>query len=126
MGLPGAAAVVLPSVKPKSIAMRRSAFVPLVGEVFEIIHDGGTLPVVLRQVSDLKPAVRPGAEDQFSLMFTDARLRPALQGRTYAISHARYGGIALFVAPVDRPETTQCYQAIINSPDRDLIRSHRG
>jgi hypothetical protein len=108
--------------------MRRSAFVPLVGDTFEIIHERGSLPVVLRQVSDLKPTLRPGAEDQFSLMFTDARLRPALQEGTYGIRHARQGRIALFVAPVDRPQTTQHYQAIINQPvpDPDLIRSHRG
>jgi hypothetical protein len=97
------------------MAMRRSAFVPLVGETFQIIHDQGALPVILRQVSDLQPTVQSGAEHQFSLMFADTELRPPLQGGSYGISHAGQGRIALFVAPVDRPHTAQHYQAIINS-----------
>jgi hypothetical protein len=112
--LPGAAAV-LPSLAAKGLAMRRSAFLTLVGETFEIVHDRGSLPVVLHEISDLKPTLQPGAEDQFSLMFTDARVRPALEQGTYGIIHARRGRIALFVAPVDRRSTTQHYQVIINS-----------
>jgi hypothetical protein len=121
MARPAAAVKVWASAPSTTIALRRSAFVPLVGDTFEIIHQGGSLPVVLRQVTDLKPTLRPGAEDQFSLMFTDARLRPALQDGTYGISHPRHGRIALFVTPIDRPQTTQHYQAVINHSVRKAI-----
>jgi hypothetical protein len=102
-------------VTPENLALRRSAFLPLLGQTFRIAHDRGSLTVVLRQISDLKPTVRPGAEDQFSLIFTDPGLRPVLSQGTYAVSHPRRGRIALFVVPVGRRETVQHYQAIIDS-----------
>ena len=111
----GAASVLHPD-RMRNLAFRRSTFVPLVGQHFRIIHDHGSLTVVLREVSDLGPSVRPGAEGQFSLMFADAGLRPALPGETYSISHPRLGRISLFITPVGLARTTQFYQAIINSP----------
>jgi uncharacterized protein DUF6916 len=111
---PPAAAVLAPAAS-NSLALRRSTFLPLVGQAFQIVHDRGSLTVVLRRVSDLKAAVRPGAEDQFSLIFTDARIRPAIPQGTYSIRHARHGLISLFVVPVGRRQTTQQYQAIIAS-----------
>lgn len=113
--VPRAAAALLDPAPLKNLAVRRSTFLPLVGQTFQIVHDRGSLTVILRQVSDLEPSVRPGAEDQFSLIFTDARLRPALPQGTYSISHARQGGISLFVAPVGRRQTAQEYQAVIDS-----------
>jgi hypothetical protein len=118
---PGGAAAVISAARSRAIDMRRSAFVPLLGETFEIVHADGALPVVLRQVSDLEPAVRPGCEDEFSLMFTDARLRPPLEQGIHVISHARQGQIALFVAPVERRQTVQRYQVIVNNRSLTLI-----
>lgn len=103
---------------PGRLGLRRSAFLPLLGRTFGIAHDGRSLDVVLRQVSDLKPTVRPGAERQFSLMFTGSGLRPVLPQGTYTVSHPRRGRISLFVVPVGRHGRTQQYQAIINSPPR--------
>ena len=99
----------------KNPAFRRSTYVPLVGQTFRILHDQGSLDVVLQSVSDLKPTLRPGAEDQFSLVFIDAGLRPVLGQETYVISQARLGRVSLFLVPVDHRKTVQRYQAIINS-----------
>lgn len=104
--------------------MRRSAFLPLLGETFRIAHDRGSLAVVLRQVSDLKPTVRPGAEDQFSLIFTESRLGAVLSQGTYRVSYPGRGRITLFIVPVGRRETRQRYQAIIDN--RPLPRFHQG
>ena len=111
----GATAVLHPAGL-KNPALRRSTFVPLVGQRFQIAHDQGSLTVVLRQVSDLEPSLRPGAEGQFSLMFADAGLRPVLPQETYSISHARLGRISLFIVPVGLARSAQLYQAIINNP----------
>jgi hypothetical protein len=111
----GAAAVLHPA-RLKNLALRRSTFVPLVGQPFQIAHDQGSLTVVLREVSDLGPSVRPGAEGQFSLTFADAGLRSALPQETYSFSQPRLGRISLFIVPVGLARTAQLYQAIINSP----------
>jgi hypothetical protein len=125
--VPGAAAAVVQATSSRSLAIRRSAFVPLVGQTFQIVGDRRSLSVVLRQVNDLVPAVRPGAEDQFSLVFTDTSLHPVLRQGTYPIRHARQGWTSLFVAPVDRRRTAQHYQATIDSRSLTAIssRSHR-
>jgi len=111
--MPRVASAVLSPVR--NPAFRRSTYVPLVGQTFQIMHDQGSLNVVLQQVSDLSPTLRPGAETQFSLMFIDAGLRPALPQETYFISQARLGQVSLFLVPVDHRNTVQRYQAIINS-----------
>ena len=114
---PGAAAA--PAlVTTKDLAFRRSAFLPLLGQTFRIVHNRRSLTVVLHQVSDLQPCVRPGAEDQFSLIFTHRGLRPALSQGTYPVRHARRGQISLFLVPIGRSETAQHYQAIIDSRPR--------
>jgi len=95
--------------------MRRSAFRPLLGQTFRIAHDRGSLTVVLRKVSDLQPTARPGAEDEFSLIFSHYRLRPAVPQGTYTISHPRRGRIRLFIVPVGRRQYAQRYQAIIDN-----------
>lgn len=105
-------------VTRKKLAMRRSAFAPLVGQTFRMTHGHGSLTVVLRQVGDLDPSVHPGLEDQFSLIFTGRRLRPTLSQGTYTISHPWRGRISLFVVPVSRSKTAQDYQAIINNRPR--------
>lgn len=120
---PRAAAATLASAKMSELVLRRSAFLPLVGQSFRIFHDQGSLTIVLRQVADLKPSVRPGAEDQFSLIFAVAGLRPALPQGTYAIRHARRGRIFLFVVPVGVGQAAQHYQAIIDS--RPLAAIHQ-
>ena len=98
---------------PWNLGLRRSAFLPLLGKTFRIAHDAGSLTVVLSQICDLDPTVRPGAEDQFSLIFTDARLRPAIPQGTYSVTQGRRGR-SLFVVPVGRRETAQHYQAVID------------
>lgn len=115
------ASAALTEARPEKLALRRSAFLPLVGQAFQIVHDRGALTVVLRQVRDLGPSARPGAEDQFSLIFTDAGRRTALQQGTYAIRHARRGRLSLFVVPIGARRTSQRYQAIINSRPRAAI-----
>lgn len=122
-GWVGAVASPAAAATPRNLALRRSAFLPLLGQTFRIAHDAGSLSVVLRQVSDLKPTVRPGAEDQFSLIFTDSWLRPVLSQGTYSVSHSGRGRISLFVVPVGRGGTVQRYQAIIDS--RRVPQPHR-
>lgn len=118
------AAAAPPLATPTKLALRRSAFLPLIGRTFRIAHDGESLTVVLRKVSDLKPTVRPGAEDQFSLIFTDSGRRPVLPQGTHFVSYPGRGRISLFVVPVLRRGTTQHYQAIIDSrPLKQFPRS---
>ncbi len=100
---------------PAKLALRRSAFLPLVGQTFQIARGRSSRNVVLRQVGDLKPTVRPGAEDQFSLIFTNAGHRPVLLQGTYLIRHTRRSQVSLFLVPVGERETVQRYQAIIDS-----------
>ena len=119
--VPRAAAAVLAPPGVKKLALRRSAFLPLVGQAFQIVSDRGRLTVTLRQVNDLKPAVHPGAEDQFSLIFTDTRLRPVRPQGTYALSHPRRGQIPLFVVPIGPRRTAQHYQIIIDNRPRAAI-----
>jgi hypothetical protein len=115
----------------RRLTMRRSAFLPLLGQKFRIAHGEGSLSVVLSQVSDLRPSASPGAEDQFSLMFTDARLRPIVDQGTYHLSHARLGRIRLLIVPVGPRVSVQNYQVIVdNQPlstfrDRGNIRHSR-
>lgn len=111
----GAAAAVLTPTTLKKLAYRRSTFLPLVGQAFQIIDSQGSITVVLRQVADLQPTVRPGTEDQFSLIFREAAAQPALAQGTYSIGHAGQGRISLFVVPVGPRQATQKYQAVIDS-----------
>lgn len=122
MRAPGASAAAALTGSRK-LALRRSAFLPLLGQVFRIAHDAGSLAVVLRQVSDLKPTVRPGAEDQFSLIFTGTGRQAVLSQGTYHVSHPGRGRISLFVVPVGSHGTAQQYQAIIDS--RPVPRFHQ-
>ena len=119
-----AAAATGPSGTREPLAMRRSTFLPLLGQSFRMARGGESLTVVLRKVMDLKPATRPGAEDQFSLIFSHSRLRPAVQQGTYSISHPRRGRISLFVVPVGRRQYVQQYQVIIDN--RPLRLFHQG
>lgn len=119
-----AAAATTPSGTPEPLAMRRSSFLPLLGQTFRIAHGGESLTVVLRQIGDLKPTTRLGAEDQFSLIFSHYRLRPAIPQGTYSISHPRRGRISLFVVPVGRRQYAQRYQVIIDSRPLRLFHQH--
>ena len=112
--IPGAASAVLAPVAPKKLDLRRSAFLPLVGQKFQI-GPGRGAPVVLREVTDLGPSARSGAEDQFSLIFANGKAGPVIPQGTYSIAHARQGQISLFIVPVGRDEAVQQYQAVVNS-----------
>jgi len=108
--------------------MRRSAFLPLLGQKFEIAHEGGSLAVVLRQVANLKPCVKRGAEDQFSLIFSGSGRRRALSQGTYSVRHPRRGRISLFIVPVGvaaagGSKTDRQYQVIIDSRPLASFRS---
>lgn len=112
--IPGAAATVLGPVADKKLGLRRSAFLPLVGQKFKI-GPGRGAAVVLREVTDLGPSARSGAEDQFSLIFANGKAEPVVPQGTYSIAHARQGRISLFIVPVGRDQTIQQYQAIVNA-----------
>lgn len=109
----------------EKLALRRSAFLPLLGQTFRIGHGRGSVTVVLRQVIDLEPAVMPGSEHQFSLIFSGPAHRRGLPQGTYRVSHPSRDRISLFVVPVGHLGTTQHYQAIIDSlpRPRHLTRS---
>ena len=123
--VPRAAAAVLAPAGVQKLALRRSAFLPLVGQTFQIASDRGGLTFTLRRVGDLKPAVHPGAEDQFSLLVTDTRFRPALPQGTYALRHPRRGQMPLFIVPIGPRSTAQHYQIIIDSRPRAAIRKEQ-
>lgn len=123
LSTPAAAAPTL--ARPANLGLQRSAFLPLLGRTFRIGQGRDSLVVVLRQVSDLKPTVRPGSEHQFSLIFSCPRRRLGLPQGTYPVSHRGGDWISLFIVPVGRLGTTQQYQAIIDSLPRPRLHAER-
>lgn len=115
------AAAVAALATPEKLTLRRSAFAPLLGQTFGIAHDRGSLTVRLREISDLTPTIRAGAEDQFSLIFSGPRLGRGLPQGTYSISHPRRGQMSLFLVPVGSRRAAQQYQAIVNSPRQPRV-----
>jgi hypothetical protein len=114
----GGAALALLSTVPWSHAARpaslaRSRFTPFVGAPFRLTGDGDDAEVVLAEIGDLRPVLRPGDEGRFSLLFAARRGQPAADGIRTLSSH-RFGAVRLFVAPVGRGGQERCYQAIIN------------
>lgn len=92
---------------------RRSTYSPLVGDTFHLTGSEDAIPLVLSQISDLQPTATPGAENQFSLLFTAPGRQVRAQG-VYNLQHSDLGTVGLLIVPVDRGLSMRQYQVIVN------------
>jgi hypothetical protein len=91
----------------------RSRFMPFVGATFRMTGGGEKADVVLAEISDLSPVLRPADEKRFSLLFTGARDHPPADGiRNF--SNDEFGEIDMFVSPIGRRTGSLSYQVIVN------------
>lgn len=92
-----------------------SSFEPLVGQVFEMALDDGTiLPMTLFQATALKAYEYPGrirAPFQIRFKGTSSVL---LEQRIYTLRNAVLGTVALFLVPIGRESDGYVYQAVFN------------
>lgn len=109
-GIPSPLARIM-ATRPRAWA--RSRFTAFRGATFRMTGAGDDVRVVLAEISDLRPAVRPDDEDRFSLMFVAPGSHSAADG-IRKFSRPGFGEINLFVSPVGRSAKVRHYQAIIN------------
>ena len=111
--LPAVPASLIRTMAATPRAWARSRFTPFRGATFRMTGAGDDVSVVLTDISDLSPVVRPGDEKRFALMFVAPISHSAADGiRTF--SRDGFGHIDLFVSPVGRSVMARHYQAIIN------------
>lgn len=91
----------------------RSRFMPFVGATFRMTGAGHKVDVVLDDVRDLKPALRPADEKRFLLLFSAARDHEPADG-IRRFRNAKFGQIDLFVSPIGPGSESVNYQVIIN------------
>jgi hypothetical protein len=92
--------------------LRRSTFVPLVGQPFGVSRESARLStVVLDSVRDLSPVTR-GKQGQFALRFRETRSGSFPQSM-YEFSHRWLGTFELFVVPMP-PASGPGYEAVVN------------
>jgi hypothetical protein len=96
-----------------SPVLTRATFAPFLNSTFQLSNGPQSVPVVLSGIQDLVPALTPGEEHRFSLMFRAPAGQPLPQA-VRQVSQPGIGQVALLVVPVDRGRTNQYYQAIIN------------
>jgi hypothetical protein len=82
-------------------ALRRSTWLPLVGERFAV----ASVPLRLVEVR--------GRDDAFALLFHGAR-RPRLEQAVRRIAHPAMGAVDLLIVPVGLPRRGQDYEVVIN------------
>lgn len=97
--------------------LRRSSYVPLTGQSFTVASDGqGSQTLTLLSVSDLDGPGLAGSEDAFRLEFSGP-LGQSMQQGVYRLTNPALGPAELFIAAVDRPQSAQGYELIV---DRSL------
>jgi hypothetical protein len=118
-----AAAVVLLTAVPLSWAQSayaasgkalvRSTFTPLLGATFRMTGGGDDFDVVLAEINDVVPVLRPNDQNRFAAVFSAPAGRQRTQG-IRSLYHPNIGHIALFVASVDRGVEASRYEAVVN------------
>lgn len=88
----------------------QAVFAPLVGKPFEVQVNGAWRTIVLDAVK-VKPTTSTG--ESFSLLFDG--LAPAFGQNTYQVQQASLGQFAMFVAPVNQPDSMQRYESVVNN-----------
>jgi hypothetical protein len=91
----------------------RSRFVPFRGATFAMTGGGGKVGVVLTDIRDLRPVLRPADEKRFMLLFTAARDHKPADG-IRRFRNDNFGEIDLFVSPIGQSAESLTYQVIIN------------
>jgi hypothetical protein len=100
-----------------SSSLRRSGYLSLSDLSFAVSVDGATHTLELIGVGDLPIAATVptliGLDDAFALYFRGTAT-DSFAGGTRVFQHPDLGEFSLFVSPVDQPDTTQVYEAIID------------
>lgn len=91
--------------------LRRSTYLPLIGQQFSLGWWGSSSSLLLAQISDLSHL--KGREDAFSLTFLGDAATPD-GGASVALRHPKLGRFELFLVPIDREGDPQRYEAVIN------------
>jgi Domain of unknown function (DUF6916) len=91
--------------------LRRSTYLPLMGQQFSLGWWGSSSSVMLASIADL-PYLK-GREDAFSLTFLGEAATPP-EGAPVALRHPKLGRFELFLAPIGRETDMQRYEAVIN------------
>ena len=102
--------------------LRLATYRKLTGQVFELHHPHGPIPVRLNDVTNLdeRGARERARRESFSLLFEAQRSEPLFQG-TYHLEHRTLGKFSLFLVPVGRGEKGFFLEAVVN---RWLDASH--
>ena len=94
-------------------------FLQQLNTTFTLDHAGQSLGLTLVEAarSAAYPALSSvSANENFSLMFHGPANQPLLQN-TYELVHPRLGPLAIFIAPIGRPQETHCrYEAVFSRP----------
>lgn len=106
-----------PSFTPAA-DLKREVLIPLEGDVVQVTHGSGTVPLTVREITTSSPyrEHRGGATigDTFSVIF-EGPAASSLAQDSYTMNHERLGGFPIFITPVDQPSgTTQRYEAVFN------------
>jgi Domain of unknown function (DUF6916) len=99
--LAAAAPVAIDRLLPAPAALRRSTWLPLVGQRFAVDH----VPLRLEEVH--------GNDDRFSLLFHSAR-RPRLEQAVRRIAHPAIGAVDLLLVPAGRVRGGHDYAVVVN------------
>jgi hypothetical protein len=84
-------------------------FIPCVGQVFRLAHEGGALEFVLLR-ADLSGA-RASQRAGFSLEFLGPGA-PVLPQQTYGLKHSALGVLEIFLVPLGQKEGGVRYEAV--------------
>jgi hypothetical protein len=100
-----------------SDGLRRSSYLNLTGQDFKVSAGGRSYALQLISVDDLPiasevPALRD-SEDAFSLRFRGDGRSTFAQG-IHELSHAQLGTAALFIAPIEKPGSSQDYEVVVD------------
>jgi hypothetical protein len=86
---------------------------PFRGATFRMTGGGESADVMLADVRDLSPVLRPADEQRFLLLFTAARDHQPANG-IRKFRNGDFGEIDLFVSPIGQNAESLNYQVIIN------------
>jgi hypothetical protein len=86
-------------------------FIPCVGHVFGLAHEGGVLDLVLRRAESTATPALAGERTGFSLEFLGPP-GPLLPQRIYRLEHARLGTLEIFLVPLGRENRGVRYEAV--------------
>jgi hypothetical protein len=99
-------------------ALKRSSYASLIGTPFTATAvTGAAATLTLTEVADLARArsepVLAGRDDAFALSFSGPTAA-VLDGGIHELAHPTLGRFSVFIAPVDRAESSQSYEVVVD------------